>query len=246
MYDYETTELVHKSRDGVYQWVVKPKIDVHVSKLGVMLVGWGGEWLHAHYWWDGEATMAPRSLLAQGFFWPINPKPKLNTINPKIPSKPRAPLSEIHELTLPSNTLSHTPRSPLRNPSSVLDANLSTMYNPVHDRAPGRFDPDNEGSVTGLHFQAGSPVPGGGGPWPARQTMVYYGVLSGNDVERQEMRISGGRTYQSASLFDGNSRGSNGRKERENEAPEVKHLLKTNCALASWGLCAGSELSSCC
>ncbi|GAB2260312.1 hypothetical protein Droror1_Dr00011167 [Drosera rotundifolia] len=38
----ETTELVHEPRYGVYQWVVKPKIDVRVSKLGVMLVGWGG------------------------------------------------------------------------------------------------------------------------------------------------------------------------------------------------------------
>ena len=49
VYSYETTELVHEVRDGTYQWVVKPKsvqyqfkTDTRVPKLGVMLVGWGG------------------------------------------------------------------------------------------------------------------------------------------------------------------------------------------------------------
>ncbi|CAN1814901.1 Inositol-3-phosphate synthase [Linum perenne] len=49
VYNYETTELVHENRNGSYQWVVKPKsvkyefkTDVKVPKLGVMLVGWGG------------------------------------------------------------------------------------------------------------------------------------------------------------------------------------------------------------
>ncbi|CAF2353528.1 unnamed protein product [Brassica napus] len=46
---YQTTELVHESKNGFYQWTVKPKTvkyefktDTHVPKLGVMLVGWGG------------------------------------------------------------------------------------------------------------------------------------------------------------------------------------------------------------
>ncbi|CAJ1856335.1 unnamed protein product [Sphenostylis stenocarpa] len=49
VYNYETTELVHESRNGTYQWIVKPKsvkyefkTKIHVPKLGVMLVGWGG------------------------------------------------------------------------------------------------------------------------------------------------------------------------------------------------------------
>ncbi|KAF2284078.1 hypothetical protein GH714_018839 [Hevea brasiliensis] len=49
VYNYETTELVHENRSGTYQWIVKPKTikyefktDTHVPKLGVMLVGWGG------------------------------------------------------------------------------------------------------------------------------------------------------------------------------------------------------------
>ncbi|KAL0395624.1 UNVERIFIED_CONTAM: Inositol-3-phosphate synthase [Sesamum calycinum] len=49
VYNYETTELVHENRNGTYQWIVKPKTvkyefetDTHVPKLGVMLVGWGG------------------------------------------------------------------------------------------------------------------------------------------------------------------------------------------------------------
>ncbi|KAJ6801679.1 inositol-3-phosphate synthase [Iris pallida] len=49
VYRYDTTELVHEIRDGKYQWVVKPKsvrydfkTHTHVPKLGVMLVGWGG------------------------------------------------------------------------------------------------------------------------------------------------------------------------------------------------------------
>ncbi|KAJ7514200.1 hypothetical protein O6H91_23G032800 [Diphasiastrum complanatum] len=48
-YKYETTELVHEKRDGKYEWIVKPKAvkydfltDRKVPKLGVMLVGWGG------------------------------------------------------------------------------------------------------------------------------------------------------------------------------------------------------------
>ncbi|GER47603.1 inositol-3-phosphate synthase [Striga asiatica] len=49
VYSYETTELVHENRNGAYQWIVKPKTvkyefktDSSVPKLGVMLVGWGG------------------------------------------------------------------------------------------------------------------------------------------------------------------------------------------------------------
>ncbi|KAJ6916916.1 hypothetical protein NC652_019350 [Populus alba x Populus x berolinensis] len=49
VYNYETTELVHENRNGSYQWTVKPKTvkyefktDTRVPKLGVMLVGWGG------------------------------------------------------------------------------------------------------------------------------------------------------------------------------------------------------------
>ncbi|KAH9295880.1 hypothetical protein KI387_039468 [Taxus chinensis] len=49
VYDYETTELVHENTNGKYEWVVKPKTvkydfktDTRVPKLGVMLVGWGG------------------------------------------------------------------------------------------------------------------------------------------------------------------------------------------------------------
>ncbi|WP_213070961.1 hypothetical protein, partial [Acinetobacter baumannii] len=49
VYDYQTTELVHENRDGNYEWVVKPKsvkyefkTDTRLPKLGVMLVGWGG------------------------------------------------------------------------------------------------------------------------------------------------------------------------------------------------------------
>ncbi|KAK7857247.1 inositol-3-phosphate synthase [Quercus suber] len=49
VYNYDTTELVHENRNGTYQWIVKPKTvkyefktDIHVPKLGVMLVGWGG------------------------------------------------------------------------------------------------------------------------------------------------------------------------------------------------------------
>eukprot|EP00249_Psilotum_nudum_P013746 c24485_g1_i1 orf=215-1747(+) len=49
IYRYETTELVHEKRDGRYQWFVRPKTveyefktSTKVPKLGVMLIGWGG------------------------------------------------------------------------------------------------------------------------------------------------------------------------------------------------------------
>ncbi|PKI40635.1 hypothetical protein CRG98_038984, partial [Punica granatum] len=49
VYNYETTEVAHENKSGTYQWVVKPKTvkyefktDTRVPKLGVMLVGWGG------------------------------------------------------------------------------------------------------------------------------------------------------------------------------------------------------------
>ncbi|KAG6392763.1 hypothetical protein SASPL_146989 [Salvia splendens] len=49
VYSYDTTELVHENKNGSYQWTVKPKTvqyefktDARVPKLGVMLVGWGG------------------------------------------------------------------------------------------------------------------------------------------------------------------------------------------------------------
>ncbi|GAB2236203.1 hypothetical protein Droror1_Dr00027942 [Drosera rotundifolia] len=44
--------------------------------------------------------------------------------------------------------------------------------------------------------EARARVVGGVGAWPARQSMEYYGMLLGNDVKRQEMRISGGGKYQ--------------------------------------------------
>ncbi|KAG9132577.1 hypothetical protein Leryth_022163 [Lithospermum erythrorhizon] len=47
--NYETTELVHDNKNGEYQWIVKPKTvkyefktNTNVPKLGVLLVGWGG------------------------------------------------------------------------------------------------------------------------------------------------------------------------------------------------------------
>ncbi|KAF8404552.1 hypothetical protein HHK36_009439 [Tetracentron sinense] len=49
LYSYETTELVHENRNGSYHWIIKPKTvkyefktDTRVPKLGVLLVGWGG------------------------------------------------------------------------------------------------------------------------------------------------------------------------------------------------------------
>jgi myo-inositol-1-phosphate synthase len=49
VYSYETTELVHENRNNTYEWIVKPKTvkyefktQTNVPKLGVMLVGWGG------------------------------------------------------------------------------------------------------------------------------------------------------------------------------------------------------------
>jgi myo-inositol-1-phosphate synthase len=49
IYDYQTTELVHENVNGKYEWVIKPKsvryefkTERRVPKLGVMLVGWGG------------------------------------------------------------------------------------------------------------------------------------------------------------------------------------------------------------
>ncbi|KAH7293395.1 hypothetical protein KP509_28G024400 [Ceratopteris richardii] len=48
-YDYATTELSHENRRGAYEWIVKPaSVKYHfrtsrrIPKLGVMLVGWGG------------------------------------------------------------------------------------------------------------------------------------------------------------------------------------------------------------
>ncbi|KAH0861202.1 hypothetical protein HID58_089463 [Brassica napus] len=63
VYDYQTTELVHESKNGVYQWtVLKPKTvkyefktDTHVPKLGVMLVGWGG---------NNGSTLRPTSIVS--------------------------------------------------------------------------------------------------------------------------------------------------------------------------------------
>nr|BAI52951.1 myo-inositol-1 phosphate synthase [Citrullus lanatus] len=49
IYNYDTTELLHENRNGTYQWIVKPKsvqyqfkTDIRVPKLGMTLVGWGG------------------------------------------------------------------------------------------------------------------------------------------------------------------------------------------------------------
>lgn len=49
VYQYQTTEVTHEQRGGRYEWLLKPtavgyefKTNTRVPKLGVMLVGWGG------------------------------------------------------------------------------------------------------------------------------------------------------------------------------------------------------------
>ncbi|GAB2278616.1 Inositol-3-phosphate synthase, variant 3 [Dionaea muscipula] len=73
VYSYETTELVHEPRDGVYQWIVKPKTlqyefktDARVPTLGVMLVGWGGN--------NGSTLTAAVIANRQGISWATKDK----------------------------------------------------------------------------------------------------------------------------------------------------------------------------
>nr|AAP74579.1 inositol 1-phosphate synthase [Oryza coarctata] len=72
-YRYDTTELVHESHDGASRWVVRPKsVQYHfrtsttVPKLGVMLVGWGGN--------NGSTLTAGVIASREGISWATKDK----------------------------------------------------------------------------------------------------------------------------------------------------------------------------
>ncbi|KAG2554128.1 hypothetical protein PVAP13_9KG643000 [Panicum virgatum] len=77
-YRYDTTELVHEGKDGASRWVVRPKsvkyyfrTSTAVPKLGVMLVGWGGN--------NGSTLTAGVIANREGISWAT--KDKVHNMN---------------------------------------------------------------------------------------------------------------------------------------------------------------------
>ncbi|KAL0424379.1 UNVERIFIED_CONTAM: Inositol-3-phosphate synthase [Sesamum radiatum] len=134
VYNYETTELVHENRNGTYQWIVKPKTvkyefktDTHVPKLGVMLVGWGGN--------NGSTLTGGVIANREGISWATTDK-----VNPD-------------DVVFGGWDISNMNLADAMGRAKVLDIDLQKQLRPYMEHLvplPGIYDPDfiaaNQGS----------------------------------------------------------------------------------------------------
>ncbi|CAA7401025.1 unnamed protein product [Spirodela intermedia] len=170
VYSYETTELVHEVRDGAYQWIVKPK-SVHyhfktstrVPKLGVMLVGWGGN--------NGSTLTAGVIANREGISWATKDKVqqanyygsltqasaiRVGSFNGEeiyAPFKSLLPMVNPDEIVFGGWDISRMNLADAMARAKVLDIDLQKQLRPYMEPMvplPGIYDPDfiaaNQGS----------------------------------------------------------------------------------------------------
>ncbi|XP_010453041.1 PREDICTED: probable inositol 3-phosphate synthase isozyme 3 [Camelina sativa] len=170
MYDYQTTELVHESKNGAFQWTVKPKTvkyefktDTHLPKLGVMLVGWGGN--------NGSTLTAGVIANREGISWATKEKVqqanyfgsltqassiRVGSFNGEeiyAPFKSLLPMVNPEEIVFGGWDISDMNLADAMGRAKVLDIDLQKQLRPFMEDLvplPGIFDPDfiaaNQGS----------------------------------------------------------------------------------------------------
>uniref|UniRef100_A0A1D1XRA0 Inositol-3-phosphate synthase n=1 Tax=Anthurium amnicola TaxID=1678845 RepID=A0A1D1XRA0_9ARAE len=170
VYSYETTELVHEVRDGSYQWVVQPRTvqyqfrtDTHVPKLGVMLVGWGGN--------NGSTLTAGVIANREGISWVTKDKVQLANYYGSLtqastirvgsfngeeiyaPFKSLLPMVNPDDIVFGGWDISSTNLADSMARARVLDIDLQKQLRPYMEAMvplPGVYDPDfiaaNQGS----------------------------------------------------------------------------------------------------
>ncbi|ESQ40963.1 hypothetical protein EUTSA_v10015635mg [Eutrema salsugineum] len=170
VYDYQTTELVHENKNGAYQWTVKPKTvkyefktNTHVPKLGVMLVGWGGN--------NGSTLTAGVIANREGISWATKEKVqqanyfgsltqassiRVGSFNGEeiyAPFKSLLPMVNPAEIVFGGWDISDMNLADAMARGKVLDIDLQKQLRPFMEHMvplPGIYDPDfiaaNQGS----------------------------------------------------------------------------------------------------
>ncbi|PIN26746.1 Myo-inositol-1-phosphate synthase [Handroanthus impetiginosus] len=170
VYNYETTDLVHENRNGTYQWIVKPKTvkyefktDAHVPKLGVMLVGWGGN--------NGSTLTAGVIANREGISWATKDKVqqanyfgsltqassiRVGSFNGEeiyAPFKSLLPMVNPDDIVFGGWDISNMNLADAMGRAKVLDIDLQKQLRPYMEHMvplPGIYDPDfiaaNQGS----------------------------------------------------------------------------------------------------
>ncbi|WOK93309.1 inositol-3-phosphate synthase-like [Canna indica] len=162
VYHYETTELVHESRDGAYHWIVRPKTvrydfktNTHVPKLGVMLVGWGGN--------NGSTLTAGVIANREGISWATKDKVqqanyfgsltqastiRVGSYNGEeiyAPFKSLLPMVNPDDVVFGGWDISNMNLADAMSRAKVLDIDLQKQLRPYMESLvplPGIFDPD--------------------------------------------------------------------------------------------------------
>ncbi|GLJ06766.1 hypothetical protein SUGI_0047670 [Cryptomeria japonica] len=162
VYDYQTTELVHENRSGKYEWVVKTKsvkyefkTDTRLPKLGVMLVGWGGN--------NGSTLTAGVIANREGISWVTKDKVqqanyfgsltqastcRIGSYNGEeiyAPFKSLLPMVDPNDIVFGGWDISNLNLADAMARAKVLDIDLQKQLRPyMQDMLPlpGVFDPD--------------------------------------------------------------------------------------------------------
>ncbi|KAK1423707.1 hypothetical protein QVD17_19015 [Tagetes erecta] len=162
LYNYDTTELVHEEKNGSYQWVVKPKTvkyqfktQTHVPKLGVMLVGWGGN--------NGSTLTAGVIANREGISWATKEKVqqanyfgsltqastiRVGSFNGEeiyAPFKSLLPMVNPDDIVFGGWDISSMNLADAMARAKVLDIDLQKQLRPYMETMvplPGIFDPD--------------------------------------------------------------------------------------------------------
>ncbi|KAG8383488.1 hypothetical protein BUALT_Bualt04G0018500 [Buddleja alternifolia] len=170
VYNYETTELVHENKNGAYQWTVKPKTvkyefktDIKVPKLGVLLVGWGGN--------NGSTLTAVVIANREGISWATKEKVqqanyfgsltqtasiRVGSFNGEeiyAPFKSLLPTVNPDDIVFGGWDISNMNLADAMGRAKVLDIDLQKLLRPYMEHMvplPGIYDPDfitaNQGS----------------------------------------------------------------------------------------------------
>lgn len=162
IYDYATTDLVHENINGKYEWVVKPKTvkydfktDTRVPKLGVMLVGWGGN--------NGSTLTAGVIANREGISWVTKEKVqpanyfgsltqastcRIGSFNGEeiyAPFKSLLPMVDPNDIVFGGWDISDMNLAEAMARAKVLEIDLQNQLRPYMQEMvplPGIFDPD--------------------------------------------------------------------------------------------------------
>ncbi|ONL94902.1 low phytic acid1 [Zea mays] len=169
-YRYDTTELVHEGKDGASRWVVRPKSVKYnfrtrtaVPKLGVMLVGWGGN--------NGSTLTAGVIANREGISWATKDKVqqanyygsltqastiRVGSYNGEeiyAPFKSLLPMVNPDDIVFGGWDISNMNLADSMTRAKVLDIDLQKQLRPYMESMvplPGIYDPDfiaaNQGS----------------------------------------------------------------------------------------------------